>query len=947
MDISRRILSDITVYMKYARYNDFLGRRETWDEIVERNKDMHIKRFPQLKDEINYYYGFVRDRKILPSMRSIQFAGKPIEVSPNRIYNCSYLPVDDVNAFSEVMFLLLGGTGVGYSVQKHHVNKLPSLRGPIRSNGDKKPRRYLIGDSIEGWADAIKVLMESYFNGKQEVEFDFRDIRPKGAKLVTSGGKAPGPQPLKDCIHNIKKVLDNAIVDRGINTKLKPIEVHDIMCYIADAVLAGGIRRAAMISLFSFDDEEMRTCKYGGWWELNPQRGRANNSAVALRYKIQEEDFFDLWEKIRASGSGEPGIFFTNDKDWGINPCAEVSLRPFQFCNLVTIKMSDVVDQQDFNERAKAASFIATLQASYTNFHYIREVWRETTEKEALIGVSMTGLASSSSMNLDFKEAANIVKKENARVSKLININKAARTTTVKPEGCLVGDSLVSTKNGFFTLNEIGNVNGDTWQDLNIDVLSSKGFVKSSKFYVNGKKKTKIIRTLSEIELESTENHKFVVVKDDGSASWVEARYLKVGDRLRFSVGGYDGGELQLLNRTSTNKINEPDYLTSDVAFICGLFDRGTTIKTKDINFVERCKNAFKNVFGVDVKINSYDDVFIIDLLNKDVIDFLNINNLLNDNEIPLKIRLSKSDVILEYLNGLNLDKALNSSSLKSIENIFSKKKAQQIAIILRALGYIAFVFDRDNIYYVLITKYIEKNILDDKKKNLIFSDQIISISDGEDYTYDLSIDTEDHEYIANSYVSHNTSSLVLGTSSGIHPWHSQYYIRRIRVGKNESIYKYLKDNHPELLEDDYFRPDTQAIIVVPQKAPDDAILRDEGALSLLSRVEKIQKEWILTGHRSGSNKNNVSVTVSIKDDEWDSVGRWMWENRDIYTGISVLPYDGGTYIQPPFEDITKDEYEKRFSSLIDVDLTKVNEVETTTNLSHEIACGGSSCEIR
>ena len=207
------------------------------------------------------------------------------------------------------------------------------------------------------------------------------------------------------------------------------------MCHIADAVLAGGIRRAALISLFSADDDEMISCKYGNWWETNPQRGRANNSAALVRSKITEEFFFELWDKIKASGSGEPGIYLTNDKDWGTNPCCEIALRPFQFCNLCEVNVSNVVDQEDLEARVKAAALVGTLQAGYTDFHYLRDVWRRTTEREALIGVSMTGIASGAVLNLDLKKAATVVKKENARVAKLIGIRQAARTTTVKPAG--------------------------------------------------------------------------------------------------------------------------------------------------------------------------------------------------------------------------------------------------------------------------------------------------------------------------------------------------------------------------------------------------------------------------------------------------------------------------------------------------------------------------------
>jgi len=618
MELSNEILSNITVHMKYARYQPDIQRRETWTELVTRNKEMHIKKYPHLEAEIEATYKFVYDKKILPSMRSLQFGGKPIEISPNRIYNCAYLPIDDWRAFGEVMFLLLGGTGVGYSVQKHHVDTLPEIRKPDA----KRNRRYLISDSIEGWADAVKMLMKSYFEGGSTLQFDFSDIRHKGAMLVTSGGKAPGPQPLKECLIKIQGILDT----KQDNDKLTCIEVHDIVCHIADAVLAGGIRRAALISLFSADDEEMISCKSGPWWELNPQRGRANNSAVLLRNKVTKEFFLSLWKKIEASGAGEPGIYLSNDKDWGTNPCVEISLRPFQFCNLCEVNVSDIVSQEDLNERVKAAAFIGTLQAGYTNFHYLRPIWQRTTEKDALIGVGMTGVGSGAAQKFDLKEAANLVKETNAIIAKQIGINASARSTTIKPSG---------------------------------------------------------------------------------------------------------------------------------------------------------------------------------------------------------------------------------------------------------------------------------------------------------------------------------TSSLVLGTSSGIHAWHNDYYTRRIRVGKNEAIYTYLLINHPELIEDEYFRPHDTAVISVPQKAPEGAIYRTESAIELLERVKWFYSNWIKTGHRTGQNTHNISATVSIKADEWDMVGEWMWENKAFYNGLSVLPYDGGTYIQAPFEDSTKEKYEEMMKSLSNIDLAGVIEMSDNTNLQDQAACAGNNCEIK
>ena len=246
LNLPQEIFSKIVVYNKYAKYNRKKKRRETWEEITTRNKEMHQDKFPELKEEIEEVYKLVYNKKVLPSMRSLQFAGKPIEINNARIFNCSYLPIEDWRAFSETMFLLLSGCGVGYSVQNHHVDNLPEIKVPT------KTRRFLVGDSIEGWADAVKVLCKSYFGiSNSRPKFDFRDIRPKGAELITVGGKAPGPEPLKECLFQIQKVLDR----KKDGDYLKPIEVHDMICHIADAVLSGGIRRAALISLFDLHDE--------------------------------------------------------------------------------------------------------------------------------------------------------------------------------------------------------------------------------------------------------------------------------------------------------------------------------------------------------------------------------------------------------------------------------------------------------------------------------------------------------------------------------------------------------------------------------------------------------------------------------------------------------------------------------------------------------------------
>ena len=658
MDKNLNILGDLVHHMKYAKYDESKGRRETYDETVDRNMQMHVNQYPELKNEIEEVYELVKDKKVIPSMRSMQFAGVAIDVNPARIFNCSYLPVTSIDAFNETMFLLLSGCGVGYSVQRHHVEQLPEIRKPIAS------RRYLIQDSIEGWADAVKVLMKSYFADRSLPLFDYRAIRDKGAQLVISGGKAPGPDPLRKCLNTIQTMLER----KQNGDKLSTIEAHDIQCIIADAVLAGGIRRSALISLFSIGDDEMMRCKsiqdaeidevidrvngsihvrvnvkdtqktvwipendYNKlekeqklqWFYLYPERARSNNSIVMARSLITEDVFKQRWEVIQSSGNGEPGLYFTNNVELGTNPCCEISLNAHQFCNLTSINVSNLLDQEDLNGRAKAAAFLGTLQASYTDFHYLRAQWKKITEKEALLGVSLTGIASINVLDYDFTEAANVVVDENERVAGLLGINPAKRVTCIKPEG---------------------------------------------------------------------------------------------------------------------------------------------------------------------------------------------------------------------------------------------------------------------------------------------------------------------------------TGSLVLGTSSGIHAWHNYFYKRRIRVGKNEAIYEYLKKELPELVEDEVFG--NGAVITVPVKAPEEAIVRSEDVISFLERIKYFTEVWVKPGHKGGMNTHNVSATVSIKSDEWDKVSDWLWNNHDSFNGLSFLPYDNGEYVQAPFEDITIEEFDKFSQYVKTIDLEDVLEIKDNTNLQGELACAGGVCEV-
>lgn len=461
-DMSVKALQDYTYVSRYARYNKDEKRRETWEEAVDRVKQMHLRKYPQVQDEIEWAFQKVLEKRVLGSQRALQYGGVPIERKHERIYNCSFSYADRLRFFQEAFFLLLAGSGVGFSVQKHHVAKLPTFSDEtidrILEKDIKRIRKFVVPDSIEGWADSLGVLLSSYFNSPQfpdyagcEVIFDFSEIRPKGSPLSSGVGKAPGPEPLKVALLNIRKLLDKRI-DEG-RERLRPIDVYDIIMHSADAVLSGGVRRSATIALFSPDDKEMLKAKTGNWLYENPQRGRSNNSVLLIRNKTTLEEFDRIMQTVKEYG--EPGFVWADSTESGFNPCVEINLYAYdilgrsgwQMCNLTEINGKLIKSKKDFEIAARAASIIGTLQAGYTDFKYLGEVSRLITEREALLGVSITGMMENDEIIFHpetQREMAELVKAVNGEIAKRININPAARCTCVKPAGstsCVLGTS--------------------------------------------------------------------------------------------------------------------------------------------------------------------------------------------------------------------------------------------------------------------------------------------------------------------------------------------------------------------------------------------------------------------------------------------------------------------------------------------------------------------------
>ncbi|HVS51336.1 MAG TPA: recombinase [Opitutaceae bacterium] len=490
-------LQDFIAISRYARYVPEKRRRETWAESVARVRDMHLARYADraladaklaaleagevspaelaaveqigggLHHAVREAFAAVERREVLPSMRSLQFGGEAILTKHARIYNCAFTYIDRIAAFSETLYLLLCGCGVGFSVQTPHVAKLPAF-APRRD--DETPLTFFIPDTIEGWGDALRVLLENAVTGRP-VRFDYSLIRREGAPLRTSGGKAPGPQPL---FHSLTRI--ETIVRGAAGRRLRSIEAYDIIMWAAKAVLSGGVRRSATLCLFSVDDAEMAAAKTGNWFAENPQRAASNNSAVVVRSQATRAQFDALFEAQKAFG--EPGFYFVEDADYGANPCVEIGLHPklrvdaatsgrlrelgytgelrigdtltgVQFCNLTSISAAAATNPREFFRLCVHAALIGTLQAGYTDFGYLSPVSRVITEREALLGVSICGVLDQPGVLLDpavLRAGAAVVKAVNAIVARALGIAPAARTTCVKPEG--TASLLLGTSSG-------------------------------------------------------------------------------------------------------------------------------------------------------------------------------------------------------------------------------------------------------------------------------------------------------------------------------------------------------------------------------------------------------------------------------------------------------------------------------------------------------------------
>ena len=445
------MLAESKFYMGYSRWDEEKSRYETWEESVARVMNMHRQKYadkmtPELDKALNFAQAAYSEKLVLGAQRALQFGGEQIFKHESRMYNCSVSYVDRPAFFNECMYLMLSGCGVGFSVGKKRIDKLPT----IARRSQKKAKIYQVPDSIEGWSEAFGVLLSSYFTEGAthpeyrgcQVHFDFTKIRPAGAK-ISGGFKAPGPEGLRAALIKCEDVLENLLEEKPI-AKINSITAYDFVMHMSDAVLSGGVRRSATICVFDKDDQDMLTAKTGDWFTTNPQRGRSNNSALIIRDELSRDEWAHIMKSVK--DFGEPGFIFSDSDDFMYNPCVEIGMRPqtvdgvsgFQFCNLTEINGRKCIDKETFMRACKASAILGTIQAGYTNFKYVSDATKKITEHESLIGCSITGWMNNPDVLFDKQnmiDGATYIKQINKEIAAIIGINPAARNTCVKPSG--------------------------------------------------------------------------------------------------------------------------------------------------------------------------------------------------------------------------------------------------------------------------------------------------------------------------------------------------------------------------------------------------------------------------------------------------------------------------------------------------------------------------------
>ncbi len=935
MNNSNKLLSDITAFRTYAKFLPHAGRRESLEETINRNMTMHLDRFPKLSKDIVKAYQRVHDLKAMPSMRALQFSGEAILKNNARQYNCSFAHIKDVEIFGEIMFLLLSGVGVGYSVQKRHTSLLPKITPP------KEEGKYVIHDSIIGWASSVNELFKAYFYGRIRPQFDYTSIRPKGSYLVTTGAKAPGPEPLRKALEEVEKRLKATL-----GKQLTPIELHDIICILSDAVLAGGIRRAALISLFDRDDKEMLKCKSGDWWVKHPYRARANNSAIIPTQTISEEEFLYIYDICEKSGAGEPGLSLSNNLELGYNPCVTGN--------------TEILTQDGYKRIDECLDSPVEV---WNGFEWSKVQPKVTGVDQEIIDVILSdGRTLSCTKYHTFHIAEGYT-----------GNSKEVKAKDLEPGMKLIKHKFPVIEHGIDIEDKFAYTQG---------FISAEGMDGYNFLWLYDPKKMCISRLAGKVK-----NYSEKLKKSTFQLEYSHLPKAKVPTewnlkaKLQWLAGLFDGDGTELkeggLQLVSVDKpfLQDLQSLLSTIGVQCKVLaaaKEGFRLMPDGHGGHKQflCQNAYRicigavqmqhlKSLGLKCERMSFDKA-----PQRDASQFVSVVDVVEAGVAEKVYCFNEPKRHLGIFNGvltgqcheisLN-DKQFCNLSTINMTNIVDKRDYLNRVYTAALIGTIQASYTD--------FPYLRPQWKQTTELEALLGVSCTGVADAitginpdwleEGARLVLEVNAKYANKIGINLAARTTaikpegtSSCVLGSSSGVHARHAKYYLRRIRMNKSDALGQYLLNTIPELVEDDV-TSSTGLVITIPQESPVGSIIREnESAFDLLNRALMFNEYWITPGHRTGDNKHNVSTTISVKEDEWEKLGKLLWKNRKNYTGMSLLPYDGGTYKQAPFETCSEETYNKYSLLVKDIDLKEVREEEDNTQRVEQLACAGGLCEI-
>lgn len=964
-------LSNFIFVSKYARYNEKQKRRETWEEAVSRVEQMHLKKFSYLSDEIkkeiSWSFDLVRQKKIVPSMRSMQFGGNAVEAHEARIFNCSVVHVDSIRTFSEVFYLLLCGCGVGIGLNNFFLGRLPDL-----VNADDKTGTiltYVVEDSIEGWSDSLQALLNCYFKNTcysgRKIVFDYSRIRRKGAKLKTGGGKAPGYKPLKSCHIKIKILLDKIIEEYG-QARLKSINAYDIMMHCADAVLSGGVRRSATCVIFDKDDEDMLNAKTGDWFKENPQRGRSNNSVLLLRDKISKEEFQNIVERTKQWG--EPGFVFANEPHTMYNPCQPSwakLLTPEGIRNLGDVKEGDKIWSE--------TGWTTVIKKWSTG---IKKVYKYQTTANCFYGTENHKLVSGG-IKIEAKDCESI-DSLSGDYNNYVSIN-----TQDVVDGLMIGDGSVHKASNNLKYLSIGKDDYDYFNSeikdfileyrpglseyayivkttINILELPKTYDRKVPDRFIQGNKNTKcgFLRGLysangsicgNRVTLKASS---FKIIED------VQLMLSSLGIRSYFTTNRstsvkFDNGEYVCKQSYDLNISTDREKFVNVIGFIQEYKNEKTNLLIKKLNTNTHIKNTY-NIISVDFI--SEEEVFDITVDNASHTYWTQGCNVSNCFEIGFIPVTKDGRCGVQFCNLTSL----NGAKIKNKEDFKLATKAATIIGTLQA-SYTHF-------------PYLGKTAEQLTKEEALLGVSITGIMD----SADILLDKANQKEMAQFAVEVNkewakiigiraaarigcikpegTCSLALGCSSGIHPHHAHKYFRRVQVNQEDNVFKFFKKHNPHMCEKSVWSAGkTDEVITFPLTIPKTAITKDSlTALEHLEIIKSTQQGWVLssdTGINTKDVSHNVSCTVIVKQEEWQGVIDYIYKNKGFFSAVSLISSSGDKdYAQAPNEKVVTEDDKKKFYDIIEnykqVDYTKLIEEHDDTKVQETLSCAGGKCEL-